>query len=401
MKLALLEPLRHRNFRLLWAGQTISFFGNALYRIALPFQVFALGGSAAQLGLAYAASSGVQLVMVLFGGVLVDRLPRRQVILISDFLSGLLIGAVAILGLTHLLRLEHVYVASAFFGAAAAFYLPATSAIMPEVVPKEVLLAGNSLRGLARQLNRVIGPVAGGLVVSGLGPPVAFAVDAATFFISFVIFVRARIPSTIPGERKTFLVDLREGFAFTFSVTWIWLTILSFTVVNFFFIGAFTVGLPLLVREVLGGGAKVYGLIAAAGGVGEMAAGLTVSQRRASRPGIVMYAAAAVAGLALLAIGLLPALPVVLIASAVFAAAFFVLSTYWESALQRNVPGRLLGRVTSVDWFGSILLGPPAPLAAALVASRAGPLAIFVLGGAIALAVSLTAVLTPSIRRLP
>ncbi|TMC45067.1 MAG: MFS transporter, partial [Chloroflexi bacterium] len=90
-----LEPLRHRDFRLLWTGQTISAFGNFIHGVALPFQILALGGGALELGIWGAAFSVSTLVFVLLGGAIADRLPRRGVILASDFASGLAIAAIA------------------------------------------------------------------------------------------------------------------------------------------------------------------------------------------------------------------------------------------------------------------------------------------------------------------
>src|SRR5579864_8457734 len=130
MRLTILEPLRHRDFRLLFAGQTISLLGNQLYSVALPFQIIALHGSALQLGTGFTIYYAAQLVTILFGGALVDRLPRRSVVLATDLVSGVVVGVVAALGLAHRLEIPHLYVLSAFFGATFSFYTPAMSAII-------------------------------------------------------------------------------------------------------------------------------------------------------------------------------------------------------------------------------------------------------------------------------
>ena len=173
MRLRILEPLRHRDFRLLWIGQSVSQIGNALYYVALPFQILALGGNPLQLGLGFTIFATAQLLVILFGGAIVDRLPRRRVILASDFSSGVIVGVIAVLGMTGHLQIAHLYVAAALFGVAFSFETPAMNAIMPELVPKDVLTAGNSLRGLAGQAGRVLGPLLGGLLVAKSGPPAA------------------------------------------------------------------------------------------------------------------------------------------------------------------------------------------------------------------------------------
>src|SRR5579859_2235202 len=130
----MLEPLRHRDFRLLWIGQTVSMLGNGLYSVALPFQILQLGGTPLQLGTGFTVFSIAQLLTILFGGAIVDRLPRRRVILATDLLSAVVVGVLAALGLARHLTIVDLYVGSAFFGAAFSFYTPAMSAIMPELM---------------------------------------------------------------------------------------------------------------------------------------------------------------------------------------------------------------------------------------------------------------------------
>src|SRR6185295_6940228 len=141
-----LEPLRHRDFRLLWTGQTVSSVGNFVHNVALPFQVLALGGGALELGVWGAIFSVTSLVFVLFGGVFADRFPRRVLILVTDLLAGVFVAAIALLAATGQLRLEHLYVEAALFGATESFFQPALSALIPELVPADVLQAGNALR---------------------------------------------------------------------------------------------------------------------------------------------------------------------------------------------------------------------------------------------------------------
>jgi hypothetical protein len=396
----MLVPLRHRDFRLLWIGQSVSQIGNALYYVALPFQIIALGGSPLQLGFGFTVFATAQLVVILFGGAIVDRLPRRRVILASDFASGVVVGVVAVLGMTGHLQIAHLYVAAALFGVAFSFYTPAMNAIMPELVPKDVLLAGNSLRGLAGQSARVVGPLLGGLVVAKAGPPSAFATDAATFFFSFVVFFLANPPRHEPPARASLLAQVREGLAFTFSVRWIWLTIVGFGFTNGFYFAAFTVGLPLLVLRVLHGGAATFGLIGAAGGVGEVIGGLLAGNLRIRRVGFALYTGNALLGLSAAAYGV-PLLPVVLFAAAGFGACIVFTNTLWDAAIQKHVPGELIGRVTSVDFFGSFLVGPVAPIAAAAAIPLIGPSAIFLIAGGVSIVYSLVApALSRSIREL-
>ena len=381
----MLQPLRHRDFRLLWMGQSVSILGNALYGVALPFQILALGGSPLQLGTGFAIFSTAQLVVILVGGALVDRLPRRSIILTSDLVSGLVVGTIAFLGITRSLQISDLYVASAFFGVAFSFYGPAMAAIMPELVPKDVLVAGNSLRSLSSQGARVVGPLLGGVIVTASGPPTVFALDAATFIFSFFVFLLAHPPRREGPAARPLLAQMREGVAYTFSVSWLWTTIVGFAITNAIYFAAFTVALPLLVLRVLHGTPATYGLIGAAAGLGSIAGALFVGSLRIRKVGGAMYIGNALIGVALLAYGIAPFLPLVLLGSFGFAATQVGANTLWESMVQKHVPGELIGRVTSVDFFGSFLIGPVAPLLAAVVIERSSPSSIFLFGGAVSI----------------
>jgi MFS family permease len=396
------QPLRHRDFRLLWIGQTISLFGSALYGVALPFQVFALHGTPLQLGLAFALYSTVQVATILFGGAIVDRLPRRPVILLSDFGGAVVSGAISVLGAAGLLRIEHLYVASGLAGLSAAFYLPAMSAIMPDLIPADVLAAANSLRSLSRQASRVVGPLIGGVIVLTQGPAAAFALDGISFAVSCGLFSLARSVPPHAVEPQPLLASVARGIAFVVSVPWIRLTVVVFAVINLFFVGCFTVGLPLLVRDVLGGGAVTFGLIGSASGIGEVLGSLLIGTVRLPRLGVSMYICYVLTGIALLGYGLSPALPPVLASAALLSAGLVAGNTLWDTALQRTVPRELLGRVTSVDYFGSSVTQPVAPLLSAALGAAWGPSAIFVGSGICTAAFTLTVLaFSRSIRALP
>ena len=311
------EPLRHRDFRLLWTGQTLTLLGSFVSNIAYPFQVLQLGGSALELGILVSAFTGSQLVFLLIGGAVADRVPRRTLIVATELGSGVIVAVVAILGFAGALQIWHLYVTYALFGAANAFSVPALGAIIPELVPEEILVAGNAVQGLSRQGARVGGPVVGGLIVATAGPPAAFAFDAVTFFLSAGAVALTRARPLGVEERKSVFNEIREGFAFVFSVQWLWVTIFGWSLIAAAFVGAITVALPLLVTSVLGGGAPTYGLISAAIGVGEAVGATAVAQVHIRRSGLAMYLFGALGGVALLVYGLVPTVPGALVAAVI------------------------------------------------------------------------------------
>ena len=397
----ILEPLRHRDFRLLWTGQTLTLLGSFVSNVAYPFQILRLGGSAIELGVLASIFTVSNLLFLLIGGAIADRVPRRNLIIATELAGSAIFGAVALLGFAGTLQIWHLYVAVALFGAAYSFSGPAIGALIPELVPEEILVSGNAIRGLSRQTARMGGPVLGGLLVATVGPPAAFAFDAFTFLVSAlaVMFIRSR-PSVAPKAATSIFADVREGFSFVFATQWLWVTISGFSLINAAFTGAFVVGLPLLVTEVLREGAITFGFISAAIGVGEAAGAAVIGQLRIRRAGIAMYLFAVLAGVGLLLYGVVPTLPGTLIAGALMGFGLVCSGVLWESALQRHVPRQMLGRVTSWDWFGGSLLGPVAPIAGALIIEAYGPPALFTVAGVVAIVLTALGLALPSIRRL-
>jgi MFS family permease len=396
----IVEPLRHRDFRLLWTGQTLTLLGSVVSNIAYPFQVLQLGGSALELGVLVSMFTGSTLVFLLVGGAVADRVPRRRLIVITELGSGVAVAIVAILGFSGALQIWHLYVSYAWLGAATAFSVPALGAIIPELVPEEILVPSNAVQGLSRQGARIGGPIIGGLLVAAAGPSAAFAFDAASFFLSAGAVALTRARPSVGAIGKSILKEIGEGLIFVFSVQWLWVTIFGWSLIAAAFIGALAVALPLLVTNVLGGGAVTYGIISAAIGVGEAIGATGIAQVHIRRTGLVMYLFSTVGGVALLLYGLVPTVPGALAAGVIQGLSFACFGVLWVTAMQVHVPRRLLGRVTSVDWFGGSLLAPIAPVAAAFLADSQGPAIVFIVAGVVTVVLTLAALLLPSIRDL-
>ena len=393
-------PLRHRDFRLLWTGQTVSSFGNSVRGVAIPFQILALGGSPLQLGIAVALNTATSIVFLLLGGAIADRLPRRGLILASDALGGSVVATIAALSAIGQLRIEHVYMGSVALGAADAFLGPAYSAIISELVPGEILRAGNAARLLGRSLARIVGPTAGGVIVVLVGPASAFGIDAITFFFSFATLQFAKPPHLAQAAHASILRDIREGFGYVFSVPWLWTTVVYFMVVNIAYVGQSGVITPLLVRDNLHGDAGTYGAITSAYGVGTIVASFFVAQITTRRPGRLMYAFELLAGVSVLGIGLLPNPPTVVALMALMGVGLSSSTVIWQALLQRQVPRRMLGRISSIDLLGNSLINPVGPIAAAALVVSLGPAGTFAVTGVYAVVLASIGLLASPVRRL-
>ncbi len=386
-------PLRHRDFRLLLVGQTVSNFGNTFWLVALPFQLIALGATPLQLGIAVTLSGLSSLVFLLLGGAIADRVSRRRIILTTDALGALVTTAIAILGATGTLRVEHMYAAALVLGAAFAFLFPAYTAVIAELVPADLLVEANAARTLGISLARTAGPILAGLVVAFAGTPQAFAIDALTFVFSFALYVRAN-PTIAPAAAiAPILSQVREG-------RWLWMALVALTFINLSYGGQIGVMTPLFVRDALGAGAATFGAVTAAFGIGRIVGGVVLPQLSITRPGIAMYVFELIAGLATLAIGLVVWLPATLVCMAIMGAALSSSDTLFGTAIQRNVPQALLGRVTSINFLVGGLFVPLSPLAAGALVDLAGAPVSFVVAGVWAAGIAVVLVFISPVRAL-
>ena len=275
--MSLFISLRTRAFALLWTGQTISRLGDSLYRIALSWWVLEKTGSATAMGTVLVVSSLPMLLFLLIGGVVVDRLPRFRVLFASDVLNGCVVAVVSVLAATRALEIWHVYVAGAIFGLSDAFFYPAYSASVPQIVPPESLPSANSLTGLSFQITGIVGPAVGATLVALGGTPAAFGLDSLSFFISAAFLaplIRIALPRTSAQAAPGPVRDLRDGLAEVGSRTWLWLSIAFFGLINIFDAGPRNVALPFLVHDHLGLEVGALGAVTSAIAVGSVAAAI-------------------------------------------------------------------------------------------------------------------------------
>ena len=306
----------------------------------------------------------------------------------------------ALLSATGQLRIQHVYVAAIGLGAADAFLSPAYSAIIAELVPADILRAGNAARLLGRSAARIAGPTIGGLVVGFVNPAAAFGIDALTFVFSIGTLLLAHPGRRTPGTSSSIIADIREGFGYLFSYRWLWTTTIYFMFVNVAYAGMSGVMTPILVRDTLGGDARMFGFLMAAYGVGTIVASIGVAQLVTRRPGRVMFACEILAALCVLGIGLVPTQPAVFVSIALTGVALSSSTVIWQAMLQRLVPARVLGRVTSIDLLGNSVINPLAPLIAAALIGAVGPPATFLIAGIYALGLVAITVLVSPLRDL-
>jgi len=382
------RPLRHRDYRLLWTGLAVALLGSGLWLVALAWQVIELGGGPVQLSVVTTAYSVGLVVCVLFGGIAADRLSQRSVIVAADGVRGLVLLVVAGLALTELLEVWHLATAAVLIGAGEAFLIPAYTALVPKLLPADELLAANGLEGTLRPLaQQATGPALGGLAIAAMSPGIAILITALTYFFSAGCVLAMRVPAPAdeaPSDEvpQTIFGDLREGWAYVRRTRWLLASLLFGTVFVLLILGPLEVLLPFAIRDQLGGGPSDFGLVLAAFGVGGAAGALLISSRSLPRRYLtVMTLMWGVGSLPFVLLGFARELWVMAAGAAVVGATGSAAMVIWGTLLQRRVPDRLRGRISSLDFFVSLLLMPLSMALAGPAGAVFGLTAVFIVAG--------------------
>jgi predicted MFS family arabinose efflux permease len=394
-----LDVLRGREFRLLFSGQAVSVLGDRMVAVALAFAVLEIGGSASDVGLVLAAGVFPLVASVLVGGVVADRASRRAVMVVADLVRVASQGTMAALLIAGVADVWMLALLAGVTGTATGFFNPASTGLLPEVVPAEQLQLANALRSSALSAGEILGPLAAGVLVATAGAGWAIAADAGTFVVSAACLVTLRVPARLAGRTSSFLADLREGWVAFRSRRWVWAVVAYFSVGNILW-GAWN-GLGPVVADRDLGGAAAWSIVLAAVGAGALVGSLLATQVEPSRPLVFV---ALTDGLFALPLAFLAATPPVwlLACGALLSGAGMTLGmSVWESTLQRHIPGASLSRVSSYDWFGSLAFYPLGLAIWGPVAAAIGVSGSLWIAFGIGVAAILALLSVPDIRRLP
>ena len=400
-RLGILRPLRIRDFALLWAGATVSLAGDGVYVVALAWQVYELSNSPTALSLVGVAWTLPLGLFLLVGGVVSDRMERRRVMIAADVARALAVGTMGVLTVTGAVELWHLIALASVFGIGEAFFGPAFTSIVPQIVPRDLLVQANSLDQFIRPFAFLLmGPALGGWLVASFGAGQAFLVDAATFLVSATaIFLMRPLPLEREEEGSSLLRDVREGFAFVRAHAWLWVTLVAAAVFLLAYWGPVEVLVPYRIRNELGGGPDDFGFVLAAGGIGSILAAVLLGQRGLPRRHITfMYSCWAIGCLALVGFGLAGAVWQLMAMSFVDGALATAGLIVWGTLVQTLVPAGLLGRVTSLDWLVSTSLVPVSFALTGPIAAGIGVQATFVAGGIIAATATALFLFVPGVR---
>ena len=390
---------RHRDFRLLLFGQAASTLGDRLVFVALALYVTDIG-SPSDVGIVLAAHALPLVGFILIGGVWADRLPRHRVMVATDLIRFALHALLAALIFTGSVEIWAIAVIEAAFGTAEAFFRPAYTGLVPQTVPEAEIQPAKAAFGTVEMSTEFAGPALATVLVLGVGPGYAFAIDAATFLVSaaFLLQLRPRERGAV-SARTTVWGELRDGWSEVRSRDWIWVIVLVFSLALLTSFGPWqTLGPTVSIDRY--DTRAVYGVAVSAMGAGTVLGALIGFRWRPRHPmrmGMLL-ALAWPASFGVFAVGLPVAVVLVVFVLAGTGVALF--GIWWETALAERVPPHMLSRVTAYDWMGSLALLPLGYVLAGPIGEQLGAVEVLVGGSAVALLALMSSLLVRDVRSL-
>jgi MFS family permease len=383
-----LAPLRHRNFALLWSGQTISIAGNGMFMVALPLEVLRITYSPVDLALVVAARLAPWVVLLLVGGTVVDRLSRRAVMLASDMTCGLALAILTAAAIVHAERMPLLVALSVVMGAASAFFRPASTAIVRDILPARLLMPANSLSTLSESLAQfLIGPLLGGVLIAAVGATWAFGIDAVTFAISAACLAAMRHITEVKAAKEPLTRGIADGLRYCYAQPWLWWSLLALALRNMASSVPSTVTGPLMVKDAFHGGAEDLGIwMAASGGAAALTSIFAASRSRPRHPVRTLWTAWIIGAALAAGVGIAPALWMAVVLSGLSWGMSSYGNIVWMSTMQERTPATLLGRVSSIDWLFTLALAPLGTIGAGAAIALIGIRATVLIGGLIATA---------------
>ena len=390
-----LRAFRHRNYRLFWTGMLISLIGTWMQSVGQAWLVLQLTNDPIALGLVAAAQFMPVLVLGLFGGIVADAVSKRKALYVTQTVAALLALSLAFLVVSGAVQVWQVFVLALLLGVVNAFDMPIRQSFVIEMVGREDIANAVALNSAVFNLTRIIGPAIAGLLIAAIGIAPLFFINAATYVAMILALLLMRPHALHPPSQRVILernwrsvVDrLVEGLRYVRGDKPIFLAISILGVVSIFALN-FSVMIPLVARDLLGGNADTYGFLMAATGVGSLLSALTIAF--GARPTMRrLLVGAAVIGISMIGLGISRNLFLSL--GLMFLAGWgtIAMAATCNTLIQLNVPDVLRGRVASV--YTTVFAGstPFGGLFSGALAAIGGPGAALVVGGSMAVLAAL------------
>lgn len=398
--LARFPALSHRNFRLIWFGQMVSFAGTQMQSIAINWQIYLLTNSALFLGLVGISRLVPILIFSMFGGIVADTHDRRKIMFVTQTTMMLSATALGLLTFLHVENPFFILLLTGVTAAASAFDAPARQSLTPNIVPREHLMNAMSLNNMMVQVASIAGPALGGFVIAGLGVSAVYWFNAASFLAVILALAAMRLEGLPQRNRANVnFASLIEGLRFVRHNS----MVLSTMLLDFFatFFASANALMPVFAKDILHVGAEGLGILYSAESIGALIAGTGVSiLGEMRRKGRTLLLAVGVYGLATALYGFSGNFFLSILFLMLVGAGDAVSTILRATIRQVITPDELRGRMTAANMI--FFMGGPqlGNFEAGLLAATIGaPLSVVVGGVATVLFVALVAWQYPQLRR--
>lgn len=380
----LVRALRYRNYRFYFSGQLVSVVGTWTQQIAMSWLVYRLTGSVLMLGVVAFAGQIPVLFLAPLGGLWVDRVDRRLLLLWTQSLSMAQALLLAVLTLTHAVQPWHLVALALLLGAINAVDVPARQSFVVRLIDRrDDLPNAIALNSLTVNAARFLGPSIGGLVVSVAGEAACFLINAVTYLTVIIALAAIRVEREAGISRFSF-ESLRAGVVYAFGVREI-RVLLGIVAAVSFTVTPYTALMPYFAKEVFGGGPRVLGVLMSAAGVGALIATLYLASRKSVAPLPDLIAGAAIAaGAGLALFTLTPTLWLAVPFLLVVGSGVMVTIAASNTLIQTIVRDELRGRVMSIFTVAFLGIAPIGSLVVGSIASVAGTRPTLLVCGAMA-----------------
>lgn len=390
----------HRGFTALAASRFISNVGNGISPIALAYGVLGLkGADGGDLSLVMSARYFPLIALMLFGGVLADRIQRNKIVGGSDVIGGCIVAISSIALIQGRATITLLVAMGAIFGVLAALWWPAMSGVLPQILPQEKLQDGNAVIGLLSNIGYVAGTLTGGVLVASFNPGWALLVDAISFLIAGLIVWNISIDIKERIESPGLFSELRHGWREFISRPWLVTMVITFALINAVYESLLQVLGPLNFKN-FSNGPRLWSWNLAGLTAGMMIGGLLILRMKLGRPLLVSMIAVSLT--AIWDFSLAFDFPVALTILAAFLAgiAVEIFMVTWATTMQTQIPEVSFSRVSSYDTFGSYAIAPLGIVVAGPLAMHFGVNAILIATGLITLISALLSLSVKSVRNL-
>jgi MFS family permease len=395
-----LPVLQIRDFRILLLDRVLAPASVAFSMVGVSFAVLDhTHGSTAELSYVLAAQIAPSLIFALVGGVIADRIAPQLVIVAGNVMMAVGEGTFGVLVLAGHPRLWQMIALECLTGTGMAGFYPASSALLPRVVPGPSLQEASAVSRLAMNGALMGGAVLAGFVVAAIGPGWALLICGTGLLGTVPLLLSLRVTAAAQGRRPGLYTELAEGWSEVRSRTWLWVVILQFTVVLMAWYGGFSVLGPVVARAHLGGPAA-WGTITGTESLGLIVGGLVALRFSPRRPMLFIVLIGGSIAATPLALGMLWPVPLICAAAFVLGVGIEIMMVQWTLALARNIPPDKLARVSSYDALGSVMAMPIGAVLAGPIAASVGVPATEYGAAALILGASLLALLPREIRTL-